>query len=130
MTLKLNNTNSLSDTYATIEYVDSLIVASGGVSQQGVDDSIALLISKDVAYNNTLTSHRSPIDTNIAFIATHTNGIAVLNTKQLLGLDIRSADFFLCFAFSRTRERNLGLVPHKDLPETIAVVTRLLNNRR
>ena len=53
--------------------------------------------------------------------------------KLGLGLDIRSADFLLlssCVACSRARESNLGLVPHKGLPETIAVVTQLLNNRR
>ena len=75
MTLTLNNTNGLSDTYATIEYVDSLLVASGGVSQQDIDDSIAPLLSKDIAYNNTLASHISLIDTNTTDIATHTNDI-------------------------------------------------------
>ena len=83
MTLTLNNTNSLSDTYATIEYVDSLLVASGGVSQTDFDTSVANLQSKDIAYNNTLQSHISLIDTNTTSIATHTNDIAVLNTKQL-----------------------------------------------
>ena len=83
MTLTLNNTNSLSNTYATIEYVDSQIVASGGVSQLDFDNSIATLQSKDVSYNNTLTSHISLIDTNITDIATHTNDISVLNTKQI-----------------------------------------------
>ena len=82
MTLTLNNTNSLSNTYATIEYVDSQIVATGGVSQLDFDSSIATLQSKDVSYNNTLTSHISLIDTNTTDIATHTNDIAVLNTKQ------------------------------------------------
>ena len=92
MPLTLNNTNTLaadnivvsgtnlSDLYATINYVNT---NSGGVSQQDVDDSIAPLISKDIDYNNTLTSHISLIDTNITDIATHTNDIAVLNTKQL-----------------------------------------------
>ena len=92
MTLTLNNTNtltaneiivngtSLSDLYATINYVNT---NSGGISQQDVDDSIAPLISKDIAYNNTLTSHISLIDTNIMDIATHTNDISVLNTKQI-----------------------------------------------
>ena len=83
MTLTLNNTNSLSNTYATIEYVDSQIVASGGVSQLDFDSSIATLQSKDVSYNNTLTSHISLIDTNTTDIATHTNDISVLNTKQI-----------------------------------------------
>ena len=85
MPLTLNNTNTLtadniivsgtnlSDLYATIKYVNS---NSGGVSQQDVDDSIAPLISKDIAYNNTITSHISLIDTSTA-------DIAVLNTKQL-----------------------------------------------
>ena len=66
--------------YATINYVNT---NSGGISQQDVDDSIAPLISKDIAYNNTLTSHISLIDTNIMDIATHTNDISVLNTKQI-----------------------------------------------
>ena len=83
MPLTLNNTDSLSNTYATIEYVDSQIVASGGVSQLDFDSSIATLQSKDVSYNNTLTSHISLIDTNTTDIATHTNDIAVLNTKQI-----------------------------------------------
>ena len=41
------------------------------------------MISKDVSYNNTLTSHISLIDTNTTDIATHTNDISVLNTKQI-----------------------------------------------
>ena len=83
MTLTLNNTNGLSNTYASIEYVDNQIVASGGVSQLDFDSSIATLQSKDVSYNNTLTSHISLIDTNTTDIATHTNDIAVLNSKQI-----------------------------------------------
>ena len=85
MPLTLNNTNTLtadniivsgtnlSDLYATINYVNS---NSGGVSQQDVDDSLEPLISKDIAYNNTITSHISLIDTSTA-------DIAILNTKQL-----------------------------------------------
>ena len=92
MVLTLNNTNTLtadnivvggtnlSDLYATINYVNT---NSGGISQQDVDDSLAPLISKDLAYNNTLTSHISLIDTNTTDIATHTNDISVLNTKQI-----------------------------------------------
>ena len=92
MVLTLNNTNTLtadnivvsgtnlSDLYATINYVNS---NSGGISQQDVDDSIAPLISKDIAYNSTLTSHISLIDTNTTDIATHTNDISVLNSKQI-----------------------------------------------
>ena len=93
MVLTVNNTNTLtadnivvggtdlSQIYATISYVDTNV--GGGLSQQDIDDSIALLISKDISYNNTLTSHISLIDTNTTDIATHTNDIAVLNTKQL-----------------------------------------------
>ena len=88
----MNNTNTLtadnifvsgtnlSDLCATINYVNT---NSGGISQQDVDHSIAPLISKDIAYNNTLTSHISLIDTNTTDIATHTNDISVLNTKQI-----------------------------------------------
>ena len=92
MVLTLNNTNTLSaneiivngtnlsDLYATINYVNT---NSGGISQPDVDDSLAPLISKDLAYTNTLTSHISLIDTNTTDIATHTNDISVLNTKQI-----------------------------------------------
>ena len=92
MVLTLNNTNTLtaneiivngtnlSDLYATITYVNT---NSGGISQQDVDDSIAPLISKDIAYNNTMTTHISLIDTNTTDITTHTNDIAVLNAKQI-----------------------------------------------
>ena len=92
MPLTLNNTNTLtadnifvsgtnlSDSYATINYVNT---NSGGISQQDVDDSLAPLISKDIAYNSTLQSHISLIDTNTTDIATHTNDISVLNTKQI-----------------------------------------------
>ena len=92
MPLTLNNTNTLtadkifisgtnlSDLYATINYVNT---NSGGISQQDVDDSLAPLISKDIAYNSTLQSHISLIDTNTTDIATHTNDISVLNTKQI-----------------------------------------------
>ena len=93
MVLTLNNTNTLttdniivggtdlSQIYATITYVDAN--SGGGLSQQDIDDSLAPLISKDISYNNTLTSHISLIDTNTTDMATHTNDIAVLNTKQL-----------------------------------------------
>ena len=92
MVLTLNNTNTLtadnvlvsgtnlSDLYATINYVNT---NSHGISQQDVDDSLAPLISKDIAYNSTLQSHVSLIDTNTTDIVTHTNDIAVLNTTQL-----------------------------------------------
>ena len=78
MVLTLNNTNTLtadsiivsgtnlSDLYATINYVNT---NSGGISQQDMDDSIAPLISKDIAYNSTIQSHTSLIDTNTTDIA-------------------------------------------------------------
>ena len=92
MPLTLNNTNTLtaddifvsgtnlSNLYATINYVNT---NSSGISQQDVDDSLAPLISKDIAYNSTLQSHISLIDTNTTDIATHTKDISVLNTKQI-----------------------------------------------
>ena len=75
----VNGTN-LSDLYTTIHYVNT---NSGGVSQQDVDDSLAPLISKDIAYNNTKTSHIPLIDTKTTNTATHTNDISVLKTKQI-----------------------------------------------
>ena len=92
MVLTLNNTNTLtaseifvtctnlSDLYATINDVNT---NSAGISQSTLDDSLAPLISKDIAYNNKATSHISLIDTNTADITTHTNDIAVLGTKQV-----------------------------------------------
>ena len=92
MVLTLNNTQSIhadeitingtkiSSLYATINYVNT---NSGGVSQTDFDTSIASLQSKDIAYNSTLQSHIPLIDTNTTDIATHTNDIAVLNTKQI-----------------------------------------------
>ena len=92
MPLTLNNTQTItadeitingtkiSSLYATINYVNT---NTGGISQEDLDDSLAPLISKDIAYNSTLQSHISSIDTNTIDIATHTNDIAVLNTKQL-----------------------------------------------
>ena len=70
-------------TTSLTEQINNAIVGAGGISQQDVDDSLAPLISKDVSYNNTLTSHISLIDTNTTDIATHTNDISVLNTKQI-----------------------------------------------
>ena len=69
---------SLTDTIAT-----KVATAGGGVSQTDFDTSIATLQSKDLAYNNILTSHISLIDTNTSDIATHTNDFSVLNGKQI-----------------------------------------------
>ena len=92
MPLTLNNTQTisadrfyvdgteLSNSYATISYVNT---SGGGISQSVLDDSLAPLISKDIAYNNTSQSHITLIDTNTTNIATHTNDISVLNTKQI-----------------------------------------------
>ena len=94
MVLTLNNTNTLtaneiivngtnlSDLYATINYVNTNGGANG-VSQTDFDTEVATLRDKDIGYNNTLTSHISLIDTNTTDIATHTNDIAILNTKQI-----------------------------------------------
>ena len=92
MVLTLQNTNTLtadniiangtnlSDLYATINHVNT---NSGGISQQDVDDSIAPLISKDIAYTSTIQPHISLLDTNTTDIVTHTNDISTLNTKQI-----------------------------------------------
>ena len=48
--------SEISDQFATINYVDT---NSGGLSQQDVDDNLAPLISKDIAYNSTLQAHIS-----------------------------------------------------------------------
>ena len=72
--------SNLTDLYATINYENT---NSGGVSQQDLDDSLAPLISKGIAYNSTLQSHISLTDTNTTDISTHTNDISVLNTKQI-----------------------------------------------
>ena len=81
--------NEISTTYSTgvsettVDYVDNLVVASGGVSQLDVDTEVATLRDKDISYNNTLTSSMSLIGANTTNTATHANDIAVLNTKQL-----------------------------------------------
>ena len=92
MTLTLNSTQTisadriyvygteLSNLYATMNYVNT---NGGGISQSVLDDSLAPLIAKDIGYNNTLQSHITLIDTNTTSIATHTNDISVLNTKQI-----------------------------------------------
>ena len=69
---------SLTDTIDT-----KVATAGGGASQTDFDSSIATLTSKDIAHNNTKTSHISLIDTNTTDIATLTNDISVLNTKQI-----------------------------------------------
>ena len=98
MTLTLNNTNTLtadnivvggtnlSDLYATINYVNTN--AGGGVSQADFDNSITALQSKDIAYNNTLTSHISLIDTNANNIEANTTDISILNKHET------ATDFF------------------------------------
>ena len=88
MTLTINKTNTLtaddsidlSDLYATINYAST---NSGGISQEDVDDSLAPLISNDIAYNITLQPHRTLTNTSTTDVATHRNDISVLNTKQI-----------------------------------------------
>ena len=74
--------SEIGEQFATRDYVDSQIVSSGGVTQQDLDDNVASLTSKDIAYNNTLTSHISLIDTNSSNIQTNITDISILNTKQ------------------------------------------------
>ena len=82
-TLNANETilygTSISDLYATIFYVIQIVAV---FHKSALDDGLAPLISKDIASNGTLQSHITLIDTNTTGIATHTNDIAVLNTKQ------------------------------------------------
>ena len=61
-----------------------------------MEDSLAPLISKDIAYNSTLQSLISLIDTNTTDITTHTNDIAVFNTEQIqnfAGISDRNTNF-------------------------------------
>ena len=100
MPLTLNNTNvvkadniivggtDLSIIYAT---KTELATAGGGVSQTDFDNSIATLNSKDVGFNNTLTSHISLLDTNTTNIASNTASISTLNTKNLDNFNAISA---------------------------------------
>ena len=100
--------SEISDQFATISYVDT---NSGGISQQDVDDTLAPLISKDIAYNSTLQSHISLIDTNTTDIATHTNDIAVLNTKQIQNFaGITDINTNLTNNYQTTTQRNSNFV--------------------
>ena len=120
MPLTLNNTNTLtadnivvggtnlSDLYATINYVNS---NSGGVSQQDVDDSLAPLISKDIAYSNALNSHiASPAGHELTINSTLTE-IGVLNGKQIQnfnGINAINAD--LTANYQTTTQLNANFV--------------------
>ena len=91
MVLTLNNTNTLtaneiivngtnlSDLYATTNYVNT---NSNGVSQTDFDSEVATLRDKDIAFNNTLLTHISLIDTHTTDIITNATDISILNTKQ------------------------------------------------
>ena len=121
MTLTLNNTSTvtadnivvggtnLTDLYVT---QDDLNTATGGlITQQDVDDSIAPLISKDVAYNNTITSHISLIDTNTTDIATNTADITILDTKNLTNFhNISSLTHLLNTNYQTTTQLNSNFV--------------------
>ena len=116
-TLKADNIivsgTNLSDLHATISYVNT---NSGGISQQDVDDSLAPLISKDIAYNSTLQSHISLIDTNTTDIATHTNDISVLNTKQIQNFaGINDINTHLTNNYQTTTQLNSNFVSHSTL---------------
>ena len=78
--IKIHETGNTSFT----DTIDTKVAtAGGGVSQTDFDSSIATLSSKDIAYNNTLTSHIAFIDTSTTDKVTHTSDISVLNTKQI-----------------------------------------------
>ena len=133
MTLTLNNTNTLtadtadnivvggtnlSDLYATINYVNTN--AGGGVSQADFDNSITALQSKDIAYNNTLTSHISLIDTNANNIETNTTDISILNTKQQQNFfNISSLTHLLNTDYQTTTQLNSNFVTPSSLSTTL-----------
>ena len=129
MTLTLNNTNTLTadnivvggtnlpDLYATINYVNT---NSGGISQSTLDDSLAPFISKDIAYNNTLTSHISLIDTNAINIETNTTDISILNTKQQQNFfNISSLTHLLNTDYQTTTQLNSNFVTPSSLSTTL-----------
>ena len=129
MTLTLNNTNTLtadnivvggtnlSDLYATINYVNT---NSGGISQSTLDDSLAPFISKDIAYNNTLTSHISLIDTNAINIETNTTDISILNTKQQQNFfNISSLTHLRNTDYQTTTQLNSNFVTPSSLSTTL-----------
>ena len=121
MPLTLNNTSTvtadniivggtnLTDLYVT---QDDLNTATGGlVTQQDVDDSIAPLISKDVSYNNTITTHISLIDTNTTDIATNAADITMLDTKNLTNFhNISSLTHLLNTNYQTTTQLNSNFV--------------------
>ena len=73
--------SEISDTYATKSEVTNSI--SGAVSQTEYDSAISTLQSKDIAYNNTLTTHIGLLDTHDIDITANTDAIAILDTKNL-----------------------------------------------
>ena len=118
MTLTLNNTNTLtadnivvggtnlSGLYATINYVNS---NSGGVSQQDLDDSLTPLISKDIAYNNTLNSHIASLAGHELTINSTLTEIGVINGKQIQnfnGINAINADLIANYQTNTTLATN------------------------
>ena len=87
-------------------------IATGGlITQQDVDDSIAPLISNDIAYDGTLTSHISLIDTNTTDIATHTTDISILDIKNLTNFqNISSLTHLLNTDYQTTTQLNSNFV--------------------
>ena len=78
--------SEIGEQFATLDYANNQIVASGGASQD-LHVSILTLNSKDIAYNSKLQPHHiSLIDTNTTDTATHTNDISILNRKQIQNL--------------------------------------------
>ena len=101
--------SEINDLYIT---QDDLNTVTGGlITQQDIDDSTAPLISKDIAYNNTLTSHISLIDTNTTNVATNTADISVLDTKNLANFhSISSLSHLLNTDYQTTTQLNSNFV--------------------
>ena len=112
--------SEIGEQFATRDYVDSQIVSSGGVTQQDLDDSVASLTSKDIAYNNTLTSHISLIDTNASNIQTNITDISILNTKQQQNFfNISSLTHLLNTDYQTTTQLNSNFVTPSSLSTTL-----------
>ena len=129
MVLTLNSTNTLSaneiivngtnlsDLYATINYVNT---NSNGVSQTDFDSEVATLRDKDIAFNNTLLTHISLIDTHTTDIITNTTDISILNTKQQQDFhSISSLTHLLNTDHQTTTQLNSSFITPSSLTTTL-----------
>ena len=129
MVLTLNNTNTLtaneiivngtnlSDLYATINYVNT---NSNGVSQTDFDSEVATLRDKDIAFNNTLITHISLIDTHTTDIITNATDISILNTKQQQNFhSISSLTHLLNTDYQTTTQLNSSFITPSSLTTTL-----------